>query len=629
MSYGCLCGHCADFATAIKWIRAPIDLADGFVSVAQRMAIKPFSRLVKILTGVYSGAESELSQLERFAHLCALVIRSFVRNRCPVRAAALSYTSLLALIPLLAVAISVTSSLLKSEGEEKIYQAIDKLVSNVMPPAESNTNAAFVPLKFSSSMSVAPTPTNTETAGAPTNSVAETNLVVAATGVEDRVANAQKEAAQYIDKFIQKTRSGTLGVAGTVLLIFVVFSLLGRIEETMNDVWGVTRSRSWLIRIEHYWFAIGLVPTLLIAGLILATGPRFAGVRHFVESMPLVSEVVFKFLPMVLLWLAFAAFYKIMPNTRVRFNAALVGGFVGGSLWYLNNVFGFLYVSRVVSNSKVYGSLGLVPVFMIGLYFSWLILLFGAQVAYAFQNRAAYLQDKLAENVNQRGREFVALRLMTCIGQRFQRSLPPVTIQEISAELGIPSRLAQQVLQTLLAARLVTETAGAEPAYAPARPLDSMNAHHILHAMRAGGGQELPSQNEPVRAEVYGEFARIEEAERQAAASVTMLALVNRAQARLEIAAPPPESQIPPPLAVESLSPSKSDDEQSGARTRTKDENETEEPSGTMAKAHTAAKFPDIETPQQLIEKSAADSNIAPISPTATSSTDANESFPL
>ncbi len=202
------------------------------------MAIKPFSRLIKILTGVYSGAESELSRLERFAHLCALVIRSFVRNRCPVRAAALSYTTLLALIPLLAVAISVTSSLLKNEGEEKIYQAIDKLVSTVMPPAGSNTNAIFVPLKPGPGMPVVPPPTNTETAGVPTNSVAETNRVAAATGAEDRVANAQKEAAEYIDKFIQKTRSSTLGVAGTVLLIFVVFSLLGRIEETMNDVLG-------------------------------------------------------------------------------------------------------------------------------------------------------------------------------------------------------------------------------------------------------------------------------------------------------------------------------------------------------------------------------------------------------
>ncbi len=79
----------------------------------------------------------------------------------------------------------------------------------------------------------------------------------------------------------------------------------------------------------------------------------------------------------------------------------MIGGIVAGSLWHLNNVFGFLYVSRVVSNSKIYGSLGLVPVFMAGLYFSWLILLFGAQVAYAFQNRKSYLQEKLVENVNQ------------------------------------------------------------------------------------------------------------------------------------------------------------------------------------------------------------------------------------
>src|SRR6185503_21028131 len=115
------------------------------------------------------------------------------------------------------------------------------------------------------------------------------------------------------------------------------------------------------------------------------------------------------------------------------------------------------YVSRVVSNSRVYGSLGLVPVFMLGVYFSWYVLLFGAQIAYAFQNRKLYLQERIAENVNQRGREFVALRLMTCIGQRFQRGLPPATVHEMSSELGVPSRLVQQVLRTLIAAHLVIE----------------------------------------------------------------------------------------------------------------------------------------------------------------------------
>ena len=500
------------------------------------MAKKPLSRLLKILTGVYAGAEGELSRLERFAHLCALVISSFVRNRCPVRAAALSYTTLLALIPLLAVAISVTSSLLKSEGEEQIYQAIDKLVSNVMPPATLGTNDQRVSLDLGPGQWLALTATNP--AAAETNLMAGTSGAANAPVVTDaRVITAQKEVARDIRDFVQKTRSNTLGAIGMLLLVVVAIRMLADIEATFNDIWGVTRGRNWFWRIVLYWATITLGPLALAGALGLAGGTHFKSVEGFVTQMPFIGSLVFRLLPLVLLWLTFALVYLVVPNTKVQFGAALIGGVVGGSLWHLNNIFGFLYVSRVVSNSKIYGSLGLVPVFMIGLYFSWLILLFGAQVAYAFQNRTAYLQDKLAENVNQRGREFIALRLMTCIGQRFQRGLPPVTLQEFSTELDVPTRLAQQVLQPLLAARLVTEIAGAEAAYAPGRPLDAINVHHILHALRTSGGQELLRQDKPASAEVYGEFARIEAAERQAATSVTLLALVNRAHARLEIAA--------------------------------------------------------------------------------------------
>ena len=501
------------------------------------MAKKPLSRLFKIVTGVYAGVEGELSRFERFVHLCALVINSFVRNRCPVRAAALSYTTLLALIPLLAVAISVTSSLLKNEGEEKIYQAIDKVVSSVMPPATLGTNDQRVSLKLDPGMSVALTPTNP--AGVETNLMAGTSGTTnAPVEADTRVITAQKEVARDIRDFVQKTRSNTLGAIGMLLLVVVAIRMLADIEATFNDIWGVTRGRSWLWRIVLYWTTITLGPIALAGALGLAGGTHFKSAEGFVTQMPFIGSLVFRLLPLVLLWLMFALVYLVVPNTKVQFSAAIIGGMVGGSLWHLNNIFGFLYVSRVVSNSKIYGSLGLVPVFMIGLYFSWLILLFGAQVAYAFQNRTVYLQDKLAENVNQRGREFIALRLMTSIGQRFQRGLPPVTLQEVSTELDVPTRLAQQVLQTLLAARLITEIAGAEAGYAPARPLDGINVHHILHALRTVGGQELLRQDEPSGMEVYGEFARIEAAERQAAASVTLLALVNRAHDRLDAALP-------------------------------------------------------------------------------------------
>jgi membrane protein len=490
------------------------------------MAKRSFLRLVKIVTGGQTGGEEEFSRLERFAHFWVLVWHSFARNRCPVRAAALSYTTLLALIPLLAVAISVTSSLLKNQGEEKIYGVIDKFVSNIMPPARLTTNGP-VTLNLGPGMTAALTLTN---------AAAATNAPSLAGG-DTRVEAAQKVVAKEIHAFIQRTRSATLGVVGMLLLVSVAIRMLASVEATFNDIWGVARGRSWLWRVVLYWTAITLGPLLLVGALGLASGPHLETTRNLITRTPFVGGLIFEFLPLVVLWLGFALVYLLMPNTRVKFSAALAGGIVGGSLWQLNNFFGFIYVSRVVTNFKIYGGLALVPVFMIGLYFSWLILLFGAQVAYAFQNRKSYLQEKLVENVNQRGKEFIALRLMTLIGGRFQRGGQAATLPQISAELGIPTRLAQQVLRPLLAARLVTEIAGAEPAYLPARPLDAINAHHVLRAARGGAGPEAATRDEPARAEVLGEFAKIEEAERDAAARVTLLALVNRAQKQIEDAA--------------------------------------------------------------------------------------------
>jgi membrane protein len=355
---------------------------------------------------------------------------------------------------------------------------------------------------------------------------------------DERVVAARKSIARKINEYIQNTRSGALGVTGSVLLIFAAISMLSRIEGTFNDIWGVARGRTWFMRIVLYWGVLSLAPLLVVVVLGLATGPHLESTKRFLATLPFVGNFlfhfVFQFAPVAVLCLTFAAFYMLMPNAKVRWDAALVGGLVGGLLFHLNNLVNVLYVSRVVSNSKIYGSLGLVPVFMIGLYFSWLILLFGAQVAYAFQNRTAFLEEKQVENINQRGREFIALRLMTLIGQRYLRGDPPSSIQELAGELCVPSRLVRQVMQTLAAARLVVEVAGPETSYLPARLMETITCHDILLALRATQGQDLATSDDPTRGEVYGEFQRIQEAERLAASAVTMLALAHRAQAQLQ-----------------------------------------------------------------------------------------------
>jgi membrane protein len=491
-------------------------------------------------------ARTEHSKLHRFVHFWVMVGGSFVRNRCPVRASALAYVTILALIPMLAVIVSITSSLLKKQGEENIDHFIIKLVvsatsaaakgqpSRPTPEARAfaDTNsptAAVEPAaQATNDLAVASPPSANSTNGLPA-------FAQAAKAVETRRA-----IAHYIHQFIQNTRSGALGVTGSVALIFVAISMLSRIEDTFNDIWGVARGRSWFMRVILYWAVISLVPVLLVVALGLATGPHLASTGKLLATMPFVGHfvmpIVFQLAPIAVLCLTFALVYVLIPNTKVQWGAALIGGLVSGALFHLNNAVSVLYVSRVVSNSRIYGSLGLVPVFMIGLYLSWLILLFGAQVAYAYQSRAAYFEEKQIENINQRGREFVALRLITCVGQRFVRGEPPPGLGEIAEGLAVPTRLVQQIMQTLCAARLVTEAAGSEPAYLPARPLETITCHDVLLAMRATEGQELATRDEPARTEVFGEFHRIEEAEREAASSVTMLALVNRAQGRKQLA---------------------------------------------------------------------------------------------
>ena len=269
------------------------------------MTNRSFSRLVKILTGVHTGAETEFSRLERFAHFWVLVGRSFVRNRCPVRAAALSYTTLLALIPLLVVAISVTSSLLKSQGEEKIYEAIDKLVSNVMPPATTTFGTSgAASLNLAPDVSVTLLPTN---AVVPASSISSAKT-------DARVDTAQKEAAQSIHAFIQNTRSGTLGVIGMLLLVSVAIRMLASIESTFNDIWGVTRGRNWLWRIVLYWTTITLGPLLIAGALGLAGESQLQATKTLVEKMPFIGELIFQFVPLVILWLASRSLTCLCPT---------------------------------------------------------------------------------------------------------------------------------------------------------------------------------------------------------------------------------------------------------------------------------------------------------------------------
>jgi membrane protein len=435
--------------------------------------------------GLESVDETRLHPFKKFVHFWVLVGRSFVRNRCLIRSSALAYTTLLALIPLLAVGLGVSTSLLNS-SKEQTKEMISKLVDQLAPQL---------------------------------GNVADN---------QEEKATTRRELIEKIQSMIANVHSGALGVTGTVALLFVAIGLLSTIEATFNDIWGVERGRNWFARIIQYWAVITLGPLVIVFVMGLAIGAQFQAVQTFIKDTPVIGGLFFRMIPFFVLCGSFTLLYALMPNTKVQWKAALIGGFVAGLLWIVNGNSNALFASRVVSANKIYGPLATIPIFLFGLYLSWVILLFGSQVAYAFQNLRAYVQEKQAEVVNQRGREFVALRVMTLVARRFHRGEKPPSPVEIADELAVPSRLVSHIVQPLLHAKLLMEVNTPDTGYSPARPLDRVTYEDILQALRVGRGQMPPTRDEFSRDLVRGTFEDVQKAEEQVAKAVTLQALVDR-----------------------------------------------------------------------------------------------------
>lgn len=428
------------------------------------------------------GGDSQRgATLRQIINFIVLAVKSFIRNRCLARASALAYTTLLGLVPLLAVAIGVTTSLLQKEGEKPIQEMLDKFVAYVAPALD---------------------------------------LEIKKEGVE--MSAKRKEVVEKISEFVSNIHSGALGATGVVALIFIAVSMLRTIESTFNDIWGVARGRNFLRAFVQYWAVITLGPIIFVLAIGLTSSPYFSHTRDFISALGTAGRIIVFLLPFVILSFAFALFYQLMPNTRVQWKAALIGGAVGGSLWQLNSMFNTLYINRVVTYSKIYGSLGILPVFLIGLYFSWLILLFGAQVAYAYQNRRAYLMEKLSESVNQAGREFVALRIMAQICRAYENGYGAQKLSSLTNALGIPSQLASQVLAQLVNEDLLIAIQDGETAYVPKKPLEKISLYDVIQAMRRANGREVETVNDAIRPVIRKYYDEIINTEKQVGEKITM-----------------------------------------------------------------------------------------------------------
>ncbi|MDY0292132.1 MAG: YihY/virulence factor BrkB family protein [Desulfuromonadaceae bacterium] len=317
-----------------------------------------------------------------------LTLELFKRERCMEKAAALTYSSLLALVPLLAIMFA----LLKGLG-----------VHNTMEP---------LLLKY--------------------------------------LASGSEAVVNNVLRYINNTNVGSLGAVGLVTLLLTVLFLLSNVEKAFNSLWQVRENRSWFRRFADYFSVIAFGPLFLLAAISMSSSLRSQTLVQWILEQPLLGEAVIMALeitPFVVIWIAFIFLYLFMPNTKVNFSAAAVGGVTAGTLWLLSQ---WGYVSFQIGVGKynaIYGTMAALPVFMMWLYIGWMIALGGGALSRAWQGRETLKLETIAEETN--WHPLQVLTLLFLVYRRFQRGKEPWYEGELIAASGMDQRIGRAILSFL------------------------------------------------------------------------------------------------------------------------------------------------------------------------------------
>jgi len=387
-----------------------------------------------------------------FLRVISITLSGLSEIKVAARAAALSYSSLLGLGPLVALAVLIAGFALGDRDPVILARSLNNVISFIAPQVGQYDRAAR-------------------------EEASDPGAVVSSTQAEP-----DPELVRTIVHFIESSRSGTAGAVGLLTLLLIAIQLFSSIENTFNDIWGVRRGRSWIMRIVYYWTVITLGALLFFTSFTLLSAGTFISV--FFEKLPLGVHLKAAFswvLPgssAFLLATILTLFYRAIPNTRVRWSAAILGAVIVTLLLLLNNTLAFLYFKRVVINKSLYGSLALPIVLMVGLYVFWFFVLVGGQITYAVQNVHYRSSQTAWHSLNNFSRESLSLLVLLLVARRFKECLPPYSVSELAQRIRVPSQVLNESLNRLCDLQLITQLPSSESKdpsdyrYLPARPLD-------------------------------------------------------------------------------------------------------------------------------------------------------------
>jgi len=397
--------------------------------------------------------------------IASITLSGLHELKVAARAAALSYSSLLGLGPLVAITVLISSFALGDSDPTVAASQVNRVISFIAPQV----------VQYQQVVTENHSSRKTETV-APSDRAA---------GPGEDHARPEREAAlvRLITNFITHSRagSGTAGALGLLALLTVVVLLFTSVEKTFNDIWGVRRGRNWITRIIYYWAVITIGALVFFTSLTLFSAGTFIGV--FLAKLPFRQELaplyglLLRSASALLLILILTLFYRMIPNTRVKWTAAVIGAVVVTLLLFLNNYLAFLYVRNVASTNRLYGGLGIVPILMLGLYIFWFFVLVGGQITYAVQNVHYRSSQTAWHSLNHATRESMSLLVLLLIARRFKACAPAYSVTQLSHHIRVPSQILNESLNRLCDLQLIAELppdAGADPTdhrYQPARPI--------------------------------------------------------------------------------------------------------------------------------------------------------------
>ncbi|MCM1029327.1 MAG: YihY/virulence factor BrkB family protein [Pseudoflavonifractor sp.] len=257
---------------------------------------------------------------------------------------------------------------------------------------------------------------------------------------------ALQMAMQFVDSYLAQASEGIFVGVGILFLLWTLISLLGSVEDSFNSIWKVRSGRTLWRKVTDYLAIFFILPILMICagGITIVMSTALKKLVFFDFLGPVVNVVV-DLLGLVLTWLFFAGAYMLIPNAKVKFvNALLSGAVVGTSFQVIQWLFitGQLYVTKY---NAIYGSFSFLPLMLIWLQLSWLVTLIGALVCYASQNIGQYSFYESVDGISISYRRKVTLAVMTLIVRRFARGESPLTMRKLSQQYGLPERLVKEI----------------------------------------------------------------------------------------------------------------------------------------------------------------------------------------